>query len=793
MFEKYSNSARISLFYARNISCELRDEIITPEHLLLGIFKENEEILSPIIPDIKDLKKSLEIKLEKERQNKAFVFERENVVLSEVTKQILAFANHISQTLKDEKIDLEHLILAILKSNTYASQILKSAGVSTYKIRKYIQEKDNKKQDLNQPILLETYGLNLNRWVRSGKCFPFIGRDAELERLINILGRYTKNNALLIGEAGVGKTALVEALSLRIVEGLVPPFLKNKEIYVLDMGQLISGTKYRGQFEERLKGIIKEGTENENIILFIDEIHTIIGAGSSEGSLDAANLLKPPLSRGQIRCIGATTLKDFKKFLEKDKALMRRFQTITLLPPSEEETLVILREIKTKIELYHNVLFSDDALKAIVYYSNKYIQGRVFPDKAIDVMDEVASRIKIRNQMPTSSEKMLQDELKEISEKIKSSIKAKNFESAFSLKNEEIEIKEALKLLKDRNLNKEQIVSVKDVEEVISIISGVPYSFFFARSEDRFRNLKNILKREVLYQNEPIEKILKIIKNSFASREKKEKPAPVLLLCGPTGTGKTTTSDIIAKEVLPNPKLFLKIEMSEYGEKFRVSKLIGSPPGYIGFEEGGTLTEFVKRNPFSFILFENIEKTHKEILNILSQILEKGEIEDSTGEPVDFKNTSIFLTITTKSGRNYLGFNNPKRKNKELEMETLEELKKLVPVEILNKIDSIIFFKAFSLSELKNILKIKIKYFVENLNKKGFNLNIRNDIYEYFEKKLEKNLEGGASFLENLLKTELKDPLLYFISSIENPCKIEVYLFEENILFKKEYSYAPVD
>lgn len=793
MFENYSNSARMALFYARNFSQEFRNEVLTPEHLLLGIFKENEDIVQEIIPNFKEIKKSLENSLLKEKLNKPFVFEKENVILSESTKQVLAFASHLVQTLKNEKVELEHLILSILKNNTLASQLLKSYGISTFKIRKYIQDKEKEKSIKKEPILLETYALNLNRWVQSGKCFPHIGRENEIERLISILGRYSKNNALLIGEAGVGKTALVEALSMKIVQDETPPFLKNMQIYAIDLGQLISGTKYRGQFEERLKGILKEAIENENIILFIDEIHTIIGAGSSEGSLDAANILKPPLSRGQIRCIGATTYKDFKKYIEKDKPLMRRFQTIMLTPSTEDETLNILKEIKNKIEEYHQVYFPDETLKAIVHYSNQYIQGRVFPDKAIDVLDEVASRVKIKNQLPTSSEKMLIEELKEINKKLKENIEAKDFENAFNLKSEEIEIKEALRILKNRNPNTGQIVSVRDVEEVISIISGVPYSFFFSNNEERFIKLKDYLKKEILYQNEAIDKILKTFKNSFFFKQKRERPSPVLLFYGQTGTGKTFISNLIAKEILPNPRAYYALEMSEYSEKFMLSKLIGSPPGYVGYEEGGTLTEFIKRNPFSLILFENIDKAHREILGTISKILEKGYLEDSAGEIVHFKNTIIFFTITTKSNKKILGFEDrQKKKEQKEEAGNFEEIKKLIPSELLDKIDQIVFFKPFTPLELKNILKIKIKYFIQDLDKKGFTVIIRNEVLENLTKKIDKTKECNASIVENIFNNEFKNPLNYFISSLEAPCKIEVLFYENNILFKKENNYAPV-
>lgn len=793
MFEIYSNSARMALFYARNFCQEYKNEVITPEHLLLGILKENEDIFHEITPELKEIKKSIKNSFSKEKLSKPFVFEKENVILSESIKQVLAFANYLAQTLKSEKVELEHLILSILKSNTVASQLLKSYGISTFKIRKYIQDKEKEKNAKNQPIFLETYALNLNRWVQSGKCFPYIGRENEIERLISILGRYSKNNALLIGEAGVGKTALVEALSMKIVQGETPPFLKNMQIYAIDLGQLISGTKYRGQFEERLKEILKEATENENIILFIDEIHTIIGAGSSEGSLDAANILKPPLSRGQLRCIGATTYKDFKKYIEKDKALMRRFQTIMLIPSTEEDTLNILKKVKNKIEEYHQVYFPEETLKAIVLYSNQYIQGRVFPDKAIDVLDEVAARVKIKSQLPTASEKMLMEELKEINEKIKENIEKKDFENAFNLKNEEVEIKEALKILKNRNPNTGQIVSVKDVEEVISIISGVPYSFFFPNNEELFNKLKNYLKKEVLYQNEAIDKIMKTFKNSFFFNEKKERPAPVLLFYGNSGSGKTFVSNLIAKEILPNPRAYYTLEMSEYSEKYMLSKLIGSPPGYVGYEEGGNLTEFIKRNPFSLILFENIDKANSEILRIIIKILERGYIEDSTGEIVNFKNTIIFFTITTKSSKKILGFEDgQKKKDQKEEIENLEEIKKLVPSELLDKIDKIVFFKPFTPFELKNILKNKIKIFLEDLYNNGFKVKIENEVFENLAKKIDKKKECNAFFVENIFKTEFKDPLNYFISSLDAPCQIAVFLYNNNILFKKEDHYAPV-
>lgn len=790
MFEKYTNSARMALFYARNFSQEMRSDAITPEHLLLGIIEEREDILREIVTETEEIKRKLQNLLAKDKLSRALVFEKESVVLAENTKQILAMACEFANFYCSENVDLEHLLLGILKTSSPASNILKYAGVSTLKIKKLIQGKE--KEAPLKPVLLENYGLNLNKWVQSEKCFPVVGREKELERLINILGRFIKNNALLIGEAGVGKTALVEALSMKIVKGQVPPYLKNMQIYALDMGQLIAGTKYRGQFEERIKGIIKEAMEFENIILFIDEIHTLVGAGSSEGSLDAANLLKPSLSRGQIRCIGATTLKDFKKYFEKDKALMRRFQTIILNPPSEEETLNILKEIKEKIERYHNVFFPEETLKAIVSYSNQYIQGKVFPDKAIDIMDEVASKVKNKSQMPTLSESILYEELKEIKEKMKIYMEKRDFESAFNLKKEEAEISQALKIIKEKTPNTLKMISVKDVEEVISDISGLPYSLFFPKGEDFFKKLKEGMVKQIFYQNEAVQKLIKSISNSFYSKEKKEKPNLSVLLAGPTGTGKSTSISLLAKEILPNPKFFYKMEMSEYSEKHWVSKIIGSPPGYVGYEEGGNLTEFVKSYPFSFLLLENIDKANREILNLIIQILEKGFLEDSSGETVDFRNTKIFMTVTLKTEKGSLGFGSSKsKKSGEREEEYLEKLKKILPLELLNKLDCFIFFKPFSPPELKNIMKFKIKQILEDLKNKGFSVNIKNDVYEKIFKKIEKNIDSGANYVENLVKSEIRDPLYSFISSLEPPAQIEVFLFEENILIKKEYSYAP--
>ncbi len=791
MFEKYSSEAKMALFYARNFAEEFKSEVVMPEHLLMGIVNEGEEILRDLIPGIKELKKELEISLKRERQNKMVVFEKTNIILGDSTKQILASALHISQNLKSDKVGLEHLLIAILRSSSFSSYLLKSYGVSTFKLRKYIQEREKEKELKAPPCLLETFGINLNRWVQRGKCFPYVGREKELERMINILGRFTKNNVLLIGEAGVGKTALVEALSRKISEENVPPFLKNMQIYAIDMGQLISGTKYRGQFEERLKGIIKEASENEKIILFIDEIHTIIGAGSSEGSLDAANLLKPPLSRGQIRCIGATTLKDYKKYLEKDKALMRRFQTIILSPPTEEETLKILQKLKNQMENFHNVYFPDETLKAIVHYSNQYIPGRVFPDKAIDIMDEVAAKVKIKGMEPTPSEAMLLDELKEISEKIKEALDKKDFERAFGLKNQEVEIKEALKILKERVPNTPKFVSVKDVEDVISTISGIPISFFFANDKERFNKLKERLKEEILEQSEAINKILEILKTSFSLKEKRVKPKPLVLLCGPSGTGKSQMANIIAEEILPNSGSFYKVEMSEYMEKHMVSKLLGSPPGYVGYEEGGTLTEFVKRNPFGLLLFENIDKAHKDILNLFSQILEKGTLEDASGELINFKNTMIFITMTISLQKKGLGFETQKSiQKKNWEKEAREEIKKVFPENILNKIDSLIFFYPFDFTQLKNILKIKLGKILKEVKEEGVEVHIKKEVLDFLMKKLESSYENGVYAVENILKNSFKDPLKSLIFSMEFPSKLEANLSDENIIFLKEESYA---
>lgn len=792
MFENYSNSARMVLFYAKNIAVETKSDAITPEHLLLGIAHELEENPKGIGLELKELREKLESFIKSSGKEKFLLFDKENIILSDTAKQALAFAYHFSQSLKSEKVDLEHLILGILKTQSYASSLLKSYGVSIFKIRKLILDKEKEISYPKAPLLLETYGLCLNKWVQSGKCFPFVGRQKELERLINILGRFTKNNAILIGEAGVGKTALVEALSARIVEGTVPPFLKNAKIYAIDMAQLISGTKYRGQFEERLKGIIKEAIENENIILFIDEIHTLIGAGSSEGSLDAANILKPPLSRGQIRCIGATTLKDFKKYIEKDKALMRRFQTILLMPATEEETLEILKEIKKKIEDFHNVYFPEETLKAIVEYSDRFLHGRFFPDKAIDLMDEVAAKVKIKRQMPTSSEKMLLDELNEISEKINEAIKEKDFKKAFSLKNQEIEIKEALKLLKSKTPNTKNIVCVKDIEEVVSLISGPFSPFFFKQDDEKLEEIFFKISEELNYLSSEARKIGDFLAKSLISKEKKQKPRASILLYGPKGVGKTSLSNILAKEFLSSPHYIYKMDMSEYSERFMSSKIIGSPPGYVGYEEGGALTEFVKKYPFSFIIIKNLQKASREVLNIFSSIFENGFLEDSHGDIVDFRNTIIFLLADVDFKFQDFGFKDEDWFDAldRYEREAKNEIKNIVPQEILKNVDVEILIYPPSYGHIQIQIEKKIYKFLRELKEKNYFIKINKEAIEFFLRKIEKNRIKTFSEMEKLFKIEFEEKILNFLSEKEPPLRLEIYIKNGAIHIREEFAYA---
>ena len=631
----------------------------------------------------------------------------------------------------------------------------------------------------------------------NGEMDPVIGREKEILRVIQILSRRTKNNPCLVGEPGVGKTAIVEGIAMRIANGMVPDTVKNKRVLTLDVASMVAGSKYRGEFEERIKRIINEVKEDKNILLFLDEIHTIIGAGGAEGSMDAANILKPALSRGEIQIIGATTLEEYRKYFEKDAALERRFQPVKVEAPSAEESICILNGLKERYEVHHGVTISDEAIKASVELSDRYINDRFLPDKAIDLMDEASAKIKIQKMTTENQSKAttLRSDLRKIQDEKIEALKNRDYKLVKELKDSEEELKKQLeKELKksDKKKIKGLTVTAKDVEDVVAMWTNIPVSKLSEKEESKLRKLETTLSKRVIGQPEAIKAVSNAIRRGRVGLKDPKRPIGSFLFLGPTGVGKTELSKAIADSVFGNEKSMIRVDMSEYMEKHSVSKLIGSPPGYVGYDDGGQLSERVRRNPYSVVLFDEIEKAHPDVFNILLQILDEGNITDNTGRKIDFKNTVIIMTSNVGAQRiiepKHLGFiadNNEEKNYESMKNNVMEEIKQLFKPELLNRIDEIIVFHSLQKEQMLEIVNIMIKEITVRAEKIGINLKVTPQAKQYiidqsFDKKY------GARPLRRKLQTMLEDQLAQQIleGKIKNENTVNVVFKEKQLEFK---------
>ena len=721
MFEKYNEKARRALFFARYEASKLGSRVIESEHILLGVLREGEEIIKEIFSRFNVKPEQIRRDVEGDRLFVDRISSSAELPLSEESKKILAYAAHEAESMLHQYVGTEHLLIGILRvESATAARILTAKGLNVYGVREetisILKEREADKQKKELPFLAE-YARDLTAMAHQQQFDPLIGREKEVERIIQILSRRTKNNPILLGEPGVGKTAIVEGLAQRIVDGNVPLFIANKRILSLDLSLIVAGTKYRGQFEERLKGIIKELKENQDIIIFIDEIHSLIGAGSAEGSLDAANILKPALSRGEISCVGATTIREYRRYIEKDRSLLRRFQAIIVNPPTEDETLQILEGVKERYESFHKVKYSETAIKSAVYQSNRYITDRFFPDKAIDILDEAGAKVKLRRVADTQNLRRLEAETRSIVKEMKKAISDKDFEKAVFLREREIELKEEIERFKqEREMVGDEMMEVtqRDVEEIISSWTDIPVTSIEADEAAKLINMEEILIRRIVGQDRAIRAISRAIRRSRLGVASPNRPMGSFIFLGSSGVGKTEVARRLAEFLFGSQKHLVRFDMSEYMEKHAVSKLIGSPPGYVGHEEGGQLTERVRRNPYSVVLLDEIEKAHPDIANILLQILEDGILTDSLGNQVDFRNTLIIMTsnLGTRhlATKGHMGFreNGDEVDQKSAELLIHQELKREFSPEFINRIDEVIIFNPLTDSELRAICQLLI-------------------------------------------------------------------------------------
>lgn len=802
------------IMYSKEEANRLRNSYIGPEHLLLGLIREGEgkaiEILFNLQINLQDIKNQLEAIVKNNAENDTTY--DENISFNEKASKVLKLCILEAKLLRNIAADSEHILLAIMKvKDNAAFHVLESNGVTYEKIKLTLQpdthaglgfsEDEDEDEDIrqspsgnksnaaqqqarpaqkkpaNDTPVLDNFGTDMTKAAEEGKLDPVVGRVKEIERLAQILSRRKKNNPILIGEPGVGKSAIVEGLALRIVEKKVSRILFDKRVIALDMTAVVAGTKYRGQFEERIRSILNELKKNPNIILFIDEIHTIVGAGSAAGSMDAANMLKPALARGEIQCIGATTLDEYRQNIEKDGALERRFQKVIVEPTTAEETLQILKNIKDKYEDHHNVNYTDAALEACVKLTNRYITDRNFPDKAIDALDEAGSRVHLINitaPKEIEEQEKLIDEMKSLKNE---AVRLQNFELAASYRDKEKEYTNQLDTLKEeweKSLKENrETVDDEQIAEVVSMMSGVPVQRMAQAEGMKLLGMKDDLLSKVIGQDKAIATLVKAIQRSRVGLKDPNKPIGTFMFLGPTGVGKTHLAKELAKLMFGSADALIRIDMSEYMEKFTVSRLVGAPPGYVGYEEGGQLTEKVRRKPYSIVLLDEIEKAHPDVFNILLQVMDEGRLTDSYGRTVDFKNTIVIMTsnIGTRQLKEFgkgIGFAAQVRTDdKEYSRNVITKaLNKSFAPEFINRLDEIITFDQLDMDALTRIIDIELKGLYSRVKNIGYKLVIDEDAKKFVATK-GYDVQFGARPLKRAIQNNLEDGISELILGSE--------------------------
>jgi len=799
MFERYTERARRVLFFARYEASQLGSISIETEHLLLGLIREGKGLTSRLFARSHLSLETIRKEIEGRSVFREKVSTSVEIPFSAETKRVLQFAAEEADRLLHNYIGTEHLLLGILREErSVAATILMEKGMRLHAVREDIVQLLNEKSTqarVKETPLLAEFSRDLTDAAMKNQLDPLVGRSYEIERVQQVLCRRTKNNAVLIGEPGVGKTAIVEGLAQKIVYGDVPHFLADKRILALDISLIVAGTKYRGQFEERLKAIMKELVESPNIIVFIDELHTLVGAGSAEGSLDAANILKPALSRGEIRCIGATTPAEYRKYIEKDRSLERRFQSIKVEPPAEKETIGILLGVKDRYEQFHHVEYTPEAIEAAVYQSSRYITDRFLPDKAIDLLDEAGARAKLR-------EASFSDEFGEINrsirvavEQMENAVSQKDFEKAQFYKEQEASARESLQFVREKFDVKSSARKVEvtrhDIDEVVSKWTGVPLTSINQDESDKLLRMEADLHRRVVSQDKAISAVSRAIRRSRAGLKAPTRPVGSFVFLGPTGVGKTELARALAQFLFGSDHALIRFDMSEYMEKHSVSKLIGSPPGYVGHEEGGQLTEKVKRNPYSVVLLDEIEKAHPDIFNILLQVFEDGHLTDGLGNRVNFKNTIIIMTsnigarfIQKKAA---LGFQSgdAAESARSVNDMVLGEVKRTFNPEFINRIDELIVFEALGDDDLRRITRLLVDQLNANLADRRMSIRVTPEVVDWIIEATCKDRSYGARPLRRAIQRHIEDPLSEeLIRGKLGDGEIEVYLEGGQIAYR---------
>ncbi|WP_284679877.1 ATP-dependent Clp protease ATP-binding subunit [Aceticella autotrophica] len=751
MFGRFTEKAQKVLYQAQEEARAFYHNYVGTEHILLGLIKEDDGIAARVL-------KNLGVTYEDTRSRVESLIGMGNIPGDVVgytprAKRVLELSFAEARRLNTNYIGTEHILLGLIREGEgVAVRILMEAGVDFNRAKEEIikmvseepsggQDKGQKLKSTNTPNLNQ-FGRDLTELAREGKLDPVIGREKEIERVIQILSRRTKNNPCLIGEPGVGKTAVAEGLAEAIVEGRIPEILKDKRIVTLDMASMVAGTKYRGEFEDRLKNILNEVIKAGNVILFIDEMHTIIGAGAAEGAIDASNILKPALARGEIQVIGATTIDEYRKHVEKDPALERRFQPIYVEEPTVEETILILKGLRDRYEAHHRVTITDEAIEAAAKLSHRYITDRFLPDKAIDLIDEAASRVRLKTVTAPPEIKELEDKINMLNKEKEEAIRTQEYEKAAKIRDEEQKIKEQLNKMKSKweqnSFVKEKSVGPEEISQIVSLWTGIPVKKLEEEESERLLHLEEVLHQRVIGQDEAVEAVARAIRRARVGLKDPKRPIGSFIFLGPTGVGKTELTRALAEAMFGDESAMIRFDMSEYMEKHTVSRLVGSPPGYVGYEEGGQLTEKVRRKPYSVVLFDEIEKAHPDVFNILLQILEDGRLTDSKGRTVDFKNTVIIMTSNVGAKfimkQSTLGFMPAKNADitsyEKMKENVLEELKKVFRPEFLNRVDDIIVFHQLTKDDIRKIIDIMIDELNKRLKENNIMLEFTDDAKE---------------------------------------------------------------
>jgi ATP-dependent Clp protease ATP-binding subunit ClpC len=779
MFNKFTERARKVILLAKEEAKRFNHDYIGTEHILLGLIREGEGVAAAVLQKLGLSPEKIRLEVEKLVQSGPSTMVSGDIPFTPKAKKVIELAMEEARSLGHNYIGTEHLLLGLIREGEgVASQVLMNLGLDLNRVRNEVITLLGSSSPApaagggagarTKTPALDAFGRDLTQLAREGKLDPVIGRQEEIERVIQILARRTKNNPVLLGEAGVGKTAIVEGFAQNVIKGDVPEILRDKRVVILDLALMVAGTKYRGQFEERIKAVMDEIHRTENVILFIDEIHTLVGAGSAEGAIDASNILKPALSRGEIQCIGATTLDEYRKYIEKDAALERRFQTVIVDAPSVSETIEILKGLRDKYEAHHRVKYLDGALETASKLSDRYIAGRFLPDKAIDLIDEAGSRARLSVLTVPPEIKELEEKIEQIRKEKEAAIKGQDFELAASLRDQERESREQLERVKGEWKKAKgeamPVITPEDIAVILSKWTGIPLIRLEEKETERLLKMEEGLHKRVIGQEEAITAIARAIRRSRAGIKDPKRPIGSFIFLGPTGVGKSLLARAVAEFLFGDEDALVQLDMSEYMEKFNVSRLVGAPPGYVGYEEGGQLTERIRRRPYSVVLLDEIEKAHPDVFNILLQVLEDGRLTDSFGRKIDFRNTVLFMTsnlgaeLLKKQGS--IGFAPSKAEVtfEQMKGQLMDEVKRTFKPEFLNRIDEVIVFQPLSQEHLIRIVELELGMVKERLREQGVEVELDQSAKELL---VEKGFDQvyGARPLKRVIQRLLEDPL----------------------------------